>query len=181
MKTLRIAIAGIAALATLTACGAGQISQTADQVAAVDGVQAQGEDGKVLVRDVTIVVNDDSSAAVKFTAINDDTKMTSHSLKKVKVGGKEVTLSDTPTMERNCSIVADAAEYTDKLTEVKDICITHISTELDNPGFAVGGHKEVEFTFDTGTITVDAPIAGNLHEAGQNDRVVSDKMKDHKH
>lgn len=180
MKTLRIAIAGIAALATLTACGAGQISQTADQVAAVDGVPAQTSDANVLVRDVTIVVNDDSSAAVKFTAINDDTKMTTHSLKKVTVDGKEVTLSDTPSMERNCSIVADAAEYTDMLTEADGVCITHISTEVKNPGFAIGGHKEVEFTFDNGSIKVDAPIAGNLHEAGMNDRVVSDKVEDHK-
>ncbi|MDO5076901.1 hypothetical protein [Corynebacterium sp.] len=183
MKTLRIAIAGIAALATLTACGAGQISQTADQVAAVDGVPAQTDDGKVLVRDVTIVVNDDSSAAVKFTAVNDDTKMTSHSLKKVSVGGTEVTLSDTPAMERNCSIVADAAEYTDMLTETEGVCIKHISTEIKNPGFAVGGHKEVEFTFDNGSVKVEAPIAANLHEAGKEDRVVSDKMesKDAKH
>ena len=55
MKTLRIAIAGIAALATLTACGAGQISQTADQVAAVDGVPAQTSDGNVLVRNVDLL------------------------------------------------------------------------------------------------------------------------------
>ena len=58
--------------------------------------------------------------------------------------------------------------------------IVVLSTEVKNPGFAIGGHKEVEFTFDNGSIKVDAPIAGNLHEAGMNDRVVSDKVEDHK-
>ena len=46
MKTrsaLIVAVLGAASLG-LTACGAGQISQTADQVAAVDGASGQTED-----------------------------------------------------------------------------------------------------------------------------------------
>ena len=94
-RGVALGLAGCAALA-LSACGAGQISQTANQVAAVDGASAHSDDNTIAVRDVTVVVNDDSTAALKFTAVNQDTSESTHTLESVTVGGEQVTLSEKP-------------------------------------------------------------------------------------
>lgn len=174
LKTARrgalFAVAG-AAVVALSACSAGQISQTSDQVAAVDGAGAATEDKTVLVRDVTVIVNDDQSAALKFTAINDNASMQTHNLKSVKVDGKDVTLSEKPSFERGCSVVADSKENLELLKKNDDLCITYVDTKLENPGFAVGGQKPVTFTFDNGEVEVNAAIATNHNEDGKDNRV----------
>ena len=146
-RGVALGLAGCAALA-LSACGAGQISQTANQVAAVDGASAHSDDNTIAVRDVTVVVNDDSTAALKFTAVNQDTSESTHTLESVTVGGEQVTLSEKPKLERECTVVADSKKYIDNLTKPETGCITHISTSLENNGLALGGTKDVVFNFD---------------------------------
>ena len=71
MKSLKSAVSAIAASALLLAgCSAGQITQTSDQVAAVDGAGAASDNQEVAVQDVTVVLDDNGQAALKFTAIN---------------------------------------------------------------------------------------------------------------
>lgn len=169
-----VAVAGAAA-AALSACSAGQITQTADQVAAVDGASANTEDKTVAVRDVTVIVNEDQTAGLKFTAINTDTSGKDHTLKSVKVDGKDVTLSEKPAIERNCSVVADTKDNIELMKKNESICITYIDSELSNDGFAVGGQKPVVFEFDSGKVELNATIATNHNEDGADNRVEAPK------
>lgn len=99
MKSLNLAarrgalvtVAAASALA-LASCSAGQITQTSSQVAAVDGNQAGSANDPVLVRDVTVHLTTDGEAGVKFTAINQDTSHTSHTLESVTVDAKRLSL-----------------------------------------------------------------------------------------
>ena len=68
-------VAALSALA-LASCSAGQVTQTSTQAAAVDGANADTENGEIAVRDVTIHVTEDGEAGLKFTAINQDTSHT---------------------------------------------------------------------------------------------------------
>ncbi|ALC06767.1 hypothetical protein CDES_12085 [Corynebacterium deserti GIMN1.010] len=164
---MTVAVASALALAS---CSAGQITQTSSQVAAVDGNEAGSENDAVLVRDVTIHVTEDGEAGVKFTAINQDTSHTSHSLESITVDGEEVEIDGAQPIERNCSLVADIQSELDLLVEPEVGCIQHVATSLDNPGFAYGGVVPVEFTFDTGSFTVDATVSAPVLESGQVDR-----------
>lgn len=69
-KGATISATAIAALA-LASCSAGQITQTSNQVAAVDGGEAESEDGNIAVRDVAIQIEPNTGeASLKFTASN---------------------------------------------------------------------------------------------------------------
>lgn len=165
-----LTLAGVGTM-VLSACSAGQVSQTADQVAAVDG--ASGGNGKdhVVVRDVTIVV-DGQDAAVKFTAINQDPAGTKHTLKSVTVDGQKVNVTgDQLTLDGQCSLVADSKEGIATIPDAGDAkCIAKATTSFNNTGLAAGGTKDVTFSFDTGDITVNAAIAAPLLPAGQSER-----------
>ena len=175
-KKLTVTVLAGATL-TLSACGAGQISQTANQVAAVDGASATDEHLKrlinlkgehIAVRDVTVLVDDEGEAALKFTAINlNPVGSDAHTLKKVTVGDQTVKFDDEDlTIEPNCSLVADSEAGLDKLAQDKEACITYVANTVDNPGFALGGNKEVTFEFNDLSVTTDATIAAPVLDAG---------------
>ncbi|MCK7638432.1 hypothetical protein [Corynebacterium pygosceleis] len=161
VKGAAAALVSVAAALTLSACSSGQISQTASQVAAVDGARAETPDGKVAVRDVTVEVNGTSTASLRFTLVNQDTDMTVHALKSATVDGEKVTLRGETELGRDCSIVAGSREHLDSLPEVGDgICISHLVTGVRDKGFPPGGNADIVFTFDNGeTIDVSATIA----------------------
>lgn len=164
-----VTVAAASALA-LASCSAGQISQTSSQVAAVDGSQAGSAQDPVLVRDVTVHVTEDGEAGLKFTAINQDTTHTSHTLESVSVDGEEVELGAVEPIERNCSLVADIQSEIDLLPEPESDCIQQVVTSLSNPGFAYGGVVPVIFTFDTGEVSLDATVSAPVLESGVTDR-----------
>lgn len=166
-----ITVAAASALA-LASCSAGQITQTSHQVAAVDGASGSTDDGKLVVRDVTVHVTEDGETGLKFTAANLDESNKTHSLKSVKIDGEEVAIDGDTSLKANCSIVADIPSEMDKLTEPKNMCIHHVTTSIDNPGFAFSGNKEVTFSFDGGDVTVLATISAPVHDAGTVDRKV---------
>lgn len=162
MKSLKsagiISAAALSALA-LASCSAGQITQTSSQVAAVDGASADSEDGTVAVRDVTVVVNEEGDAALKFTAINQDPSMTEHTLDSVEVDGAAVEM-DSATLGRDCVLVGDSAEGLDSMPQAENTgCIEYTETSLPNDDFAIGGNLPVVFSFDTGEVEVTATIA----------------------
>lgn len=165
----RSAIMTVAALSALAlaSCSAGQVTQTSSQAAAVDGANADSENGVISLRDVTIHVNEDGEAGLKFVAINNDQSHTVHTLESVTVDGEyEVEIDGADPLERDCAIVADLQEELDKLVEPEAGCTQHVATTVENPGFAYGGNLPVEFVFDTGSMTVDAAISAPLLESG---------------
>ncbi len=153
-----VSAAALSALA-LASCSAGQVTQTSTQVAAVDGAWADSEGGEVAVRDVTVLVLDDNSAALKFTAVNQDPTMTAHTLESVQVDGTEVELENTPALGHDCSLVGDSEEGLEGIPETEIGCIEYTATSLDNEDFPIAGSIPVTFSFDTGTIEVTAPIS----------------------
>lgn len=176
MKSLkRVAAAAVAGCATLAlvGCSAGQITQTSNQVAAVDGASASTEDGSVAVQDVTVVLAEDGQAALKFTATNQDTAMKDHTLKSVDVDGQNVTISGNSSIAYNCALVADSKDGLERMPQDKnDNCIEYTTTTLANDDFAYGGNVPVTFNFDTGSLDVVATVSAPTLASGQVDREV---------
>ncbi len=166
-----ISAAALSALA-LASCSAGQVTQTASQVAAVNGAEGASEDGTVAVRDVTIVLDDKGEAALKFTAINQDTSMTEHMLKSVDVDGQSVSINAEP-LGRDCALVSDSADGLASTPQADGVgCIQYTETSLDNEDYAIGGNVPVTFTFDTGDVEVWAAVAAPQLPAGSHVRQV---------
>ena len=159
MKPLKIFIAATSAL-LLASCSAGQITQTSDQVAAVDGASVNSSDNTIAVRDVTIHVTKDGETGVKFTAINQDKKRdATHKLEKITIDGQEVAIDGTTEFKAGCNLVGGIPSEMAKLTEPEGACVTHVTTTADNPGFPLGGTKDVVFDFDSGQVTARAAVA----------------------
>ncbi|WP_175934488.1 hypothetical protein [Corynebacterium sp. Marseille-P4321] len=173
LKAAGVALAAGAALA-LTGCSAGQITQTSDQVAAVDGASGATENGEVAVQDVTVVLAEDGTAALKFTATNQDTSMKDHTLQNVAVDGQTVQLENSGAIKYNCALVADSAEGLERMPQDDDNCIVYTETALNNEGFAYGGNLPVKFTFDTGTVDVTATVSAPTLPSGQVNRETGD-------
>ncbi len=171
LKQVAVAAAAAGALA-LTGCSAGQITQTSDQVAAVDGASAATENGEIAVQDVTVVLAEDGTAALKFTATNQDTSLTDHTLKSVSVNGTPVQLKATGPISYNCVLVADSAEGLDRMPQDEQNCFEYVAAPIANDNFAYGGNVDVTFTFDTGTIEVPATVSAPTLASGQVDREV---------
>ena len=166
-----ISAAALSALA-LASCSAGQVTQTASQVAPVNGAEGNTEDGTVAVRDVTIIVDEQGEAALKFTAINQDTSMTEHTLESIDVNGNDVTVDAEP-LARDCVLVGDSAARLEATPQADGIgCIQYTETSLTNDNFAVGGNVPVTFTFDSGEIEMTAAVAAPQLPAGSHDRQV---------
>ena len=171
----RVAAAAVAGCATLAlvGCSAGQITQTSNQVAAVDGASASTEDGSVSVHDVTVVLAEDGQAALKFTATNQDTSMKDHTLKSVDVDGQNVAISGNSSIAYNCALVADSKDGLERMPQDKnDNCIEYTATTLANDDFAYGGNVPVTFNFDTGSLDVVATVSAPTLASGQVDREI---------
>ncbi|KKA80863.1 hypothetical protein [Corynebacterium diphtheriae] len=175
-----ISVAAASALA-LASCSAGQITQTSDQVAAVDGSEVDNANGTIALRDVTISLTEQGQAGVKFTAINQDNSNKEHVLKSITVDGTKATIDGDTKLASDCSIVGGIKAEMSRLTEPKSGCITHVITSVENKGLAVGGSKNVVFSFDSGDIALDATIAAPVLESGQHDRQVGGEHANHSH
>ena len=166
-----VSVAAVSAL-LLAACSAGQITQTSSQVAAVNGASAQTEDGSVTVQDVTVLLDENGEAALKFTASNQDYQMHEHKLQSIEVDGQSVQMDSTEPMGYNCNIVGDSADGLEQMPQSTDTtaCVEYVETALDNKDFAYGGNIPVTFTFDSGTIDVTATVAAPTLESGDSVR-----------
>lgn len=111
MKSLKpaAAVSAIAASALLIAgCSAGQITQTSNQVAAVDGASTTSENQEIAVQDVTLVLEENGTAALKFTAINQNDARQPHTLLSASVNGNDVVLDGPTEIPAQCVLVADS-------------------------------------------------------------------------
>lgn len=172
-----IVTAAVLTTMALAGCSAGQITQTADQAAAVDGASVWNQDPRFSVNDITILLNDQTGeAALKFTATNEDVESDAsgvgHELLSVSVDGQDVDVSEADPIRYNCSLVADAEAHFDEhyrdesAVEATNACIQRISTEMDNNNYAFGGTVPVIFEFSFGTIEADAAVAAQTFPAG---------------
>ena len=166
-----ISVTAVSALA-LASCSAGQITQTADKVAAVDGASASTEDNKVAVRDVTILVEPNGTAALKFTAVNQGYDTDVISLESVEVDGQRVEMDKTQPLHRDQSIIADSQKNLDATTQQDSENVQYIATSLKNDDFGYAGDRPVTFEFSNGSIDVDATIAATQMQSGEFDRDV---------
>ena len=57
--------------------------------------------------------------------------------------------------------------------------IQYVETSLDNDAFAYGGTVGVTFTFDAGTVSVDAPVSAPLLPSGESDRGLGEEHSGH--
>lgn len=167
-----ISVAAASALA-LASCSAGQITQTSSQVAAVDGAAGSTSDNAVAVRDVTVIVTSEGETGLKFTAVNQDPSDKDHTLKSVTVGGEKVTLSGDTTFASDTSLVADVASQIENLPQGDTGNLKYVKTSLTNNGLAIGGTKDVVFTFDDGEASVTATIAEPPLKSGTENRDVT--------
>ncbi len=173
MKSLKpaAAVSAIAASALLLAgCSAGHITQTSEQVAAVDGASAISDNEEVAVHDVTVVLDSEGQSALKFTAINQNTKREPHILQSVTVDGTPVQLNGSTTIASECSLVADSAEALEAMPKSDSNCIEYVTTSLPNKNFAYAGNVPVQFKFDVATVDVTATISAPTVQSGQSER-----------
>ena len=166
-----ISVTAVSALA-LASCSAGQVTQTADKVAAVDGASASTDDNKVAVRDVTILVEPDGSAALKFSAVNQGYDTDVISLESVEVDGQRVEMDKAQPLHRDQSIIADSQKNLDATTQQDSENVQYIATSLKNDDFGYAGDRPVTFEFSNGSIDVDATIAATQMQSGEFDRDV---------
>lgn len=166
-----ISVTAVSALA-LASCSAGQVTQTADKVAAVDGASASTDDNKVAVRDVTILVEPDGTAALKFTAVNQGYDTDVVSLESVKVDGQRVEMDKAQPLHRDQSIIADSQKNLDATTQQDSESVQYIATKLKNDDFGYAGDRPVTFEFSNGSVDVDATIAATQMQSGEFDRDV---------
>ena len=166
-----MSVTALSALA-LASCSAGHVAQTAEKVIAVDGASASTEDGKVAVRDVTIQVEPDTGeTSLKFVAVNQGYKVDDVTLESVSVDGQDVPLEGVEPLPRDHALYADSQENLDRLPkDGKDKNITYVTTSLENEDYAFGGSRPVTFTFNTGTIEVDATVSASPLQSGNYDR-----------
>ena len=166
-----ISVTAVSALA-LASCSAGQVTQTADKVAAVDGASASTDDNKVAVRDVTILVEPDGSAALKFSAVNQGYNTDVVSLESVEVDGQRVEMDKTQPLHRDQSIIADSQKNLEAQPQQDSENVQYIATKLKNDDFGYAGDRPVTFEFSNGSIDMNATIAATQMQSGEFDRDV---------
>lgn len=168
MKSLKPVVAlTVASALALTGCSAGQITQTSSQVAAVDGATAFTENRELSVLDVTVVLDENGQAALKFVATNQDRSEADHQLLSAEVDGARVNLGSTKTIGYNCSLVSDSKDGLDRIPESKDACIQYVANSVENKDFAYGDNVPVKFNFDAGSIDVTATVSAHTVPSGE--------------
>lgn len=171
-RGLIVATAAASALA-LASCSAGQITQTSEQVAAVDGAFAENDDQSVSVRDAVIVVDPDTrDAALRFILVNDGYADTEVSIDSVEVDGQTADISGDEPLSRGQTLVVDSEESIDNMPEKEGEDTKYATSSLKDDDFGFGGAREVTFHLSSGDITLEAPIAAPEEVSGSIDRDV---------
>lgn len=173
MKSLKpaAAVSAIAASALLIAgCSAGQITQTSNQVAAVDGASVTSENQEIAVQDVTVVLEDNGVAALKFTAINQNDSREPHTLLSATVDGNDVEFDAPVEIPAQCVLVADSEAAIGSIPRSDSDCIQYVTTSVFNDNFAYGGNVEVSFRFDNATVDVTATVSAPTLPSGASSR-----------
>ena len=162
-----LALVAAGSAVALTACGAGQITQTSNQAAAVNGTNGHLEN--VSLRDATIVIGKDGNSYLKFTASNLENLGESATLQSISIDGKDANVNGDKTIKPGCNLVAATP---DEVAEIKkgaqNVCTTYASPELSSTeGVYPGGSLPAKFAFDQGTAELNLPVVGEHPTAGE--------------
>lgn len=161
-----LALVAAGSALALSACGAGQISQTSSQVAAVNGASGTAEHADV--QDVTVVVGPDNALALKFTITNEDTHGKPVKVESVKVEGKEVSGLEKTEIPAGGSLIADGKFAMEDIEAKEQKQLQYAATSIKGvDDVYVGGHKKVTFKLDVGEVELSAPVSAYVPEAGQ--------------
>lgn len=173
-----LALVAAGSAMALTACGAGQISQTANQVPAVNGTNGTVE--HVTVRDASVVIAADGEAYVKFTASNLEDNGAPVKLESIEVDGKNVELDGLTEIKPGGNMVTDAPEILKDIEKGgKNLNNEYGSPKLSSSeGLFPGGSKDAVFTFDKGEISIPVSIIKEQPVSGETFRDKSTKIVD---
>ncbi|WP_196073228.1 copper chaperone PCu(A)C [Nakamurella alba] len=151
LRSARIAALALAAGLAFTGCAAGQVSQTADQVAAIDG--ANGTVGQIGVRDVLFPETEPGGYA---TGANVPL------LLRVSNEGlaADTLTSVTSTVATSVTIGGTATVPAQTLTTIDEQSPITLTLEGLTAAIPYGFSVPVTFTFEkAGNVTVNVPIA----------------------
>ncbi len=150
-RTALVALALGAALGA-SACGAGQTSQTAEQVATVDG--GSGSAGDVHVNDLKVVLPEsgEGEARVGFVVSYTGSGIGEPiSVDRVEVDGATVQLEGATPLERGCTLVFSAAEDAQPAPGGDSLCIANGTATLPSSDELVLGQSvEATVNFSNG-------------------------------
>lgn len=167
-RTALVVLAAGTALG-MTACGAGQVSQTANQVAAVDG--GRGSVGELTVNDLQVIVPDNGGAArvgfvASFTGYGLGEEVTIDS---VVVDGVKAQLGAIQPIQRGCSVVFDATEDAKPAPKQDNLCIEHTTATLaSSDDLHIGTSVPATVSFSNGDqIETEAGVMAEILEIGE--------------
>lgn len=168
LRRTALVVLAVGAALGASACSSGQISQTANQVAAVDG--GRGTAGELTVNDLQVVLDEEGAEgrvgfAVSYTGYGFDEPV---SIDSVEVDGLPVALGATQPMERGCSIVFDAREDAEPGQAEGDICLERaVATLPGSEDLRMGTSVPATLSFSNGDqIETNAAVMGSIVEAG---------------
>ncbi|KAA0917906.1 hypothetical protein [Dietzia sp. ANT_WB102] len=171
LRRSALVVLAVGAALGASACSAGQVSQTANQVAAVDG--GRGSAGDLYVNDLQVVVPENGGEArVGFVASYSGYGLGAGvSLDRVEIDGKPVQIGETRPIERGCSIVVDPREGT-KPAPVEGVCVEQTSATLPSADdLNIGVSVPATIAFSNGDqIQTEAAVVGEVLKAGTYDR-----------
>ena len=166
LRRTALVVLAVGAALGASACGSGQISQTASQVAAVDG--GNGSLGDLNVNDLQVTLDEDGGdARVGFVASFSGSGLDEPiSLESVEIDGEQAKLGQTKPMERGCTIVVDASENAKPTPAPEGVCLETTTASLpasDDLKIAVSVPATVSFS-NGAQIETEAAVVGHLLE-----------------
>ena len=168
LRRTALVVLAVGAALGASACSAGQLTQTSNQVAAVDG--GQGSVGDLTVNDlvVSLPAAGDAEARVGFTA-----SYTGYgfgepvTVDRVQIAGTPVQLGEAPALERGCSIVFTVRGEADPNPGGEGVCVTEATATIPAGELSPGTSVPATVSFSNGDqLETDAAIVTETPEAG---------------
>ncbi|EYT62383.1 hypothetical protein H483_0110955 [Dietzia sp. UCD-THP] len=150
LRRTALVVLAVGTAVGLSACGAGQVSQTANQVAAVDG--GQGSAGELHVNDLVVVLPEEGEARLGFAASFTGTGMgESISLDRIEIDGTQADLGETQPLERGCSLIVSPAADVEPVPPRDDLCVERSTATLpDSDDLRIGTSVPATVSFSNG-------------------------------
>lgn len=169
LRRSALVVLAVGAALGASACGSGQISQTAGQIPAVDG--GRGTAGDLSVNDFQVLIpQDGGDVRVGFAASYTGYGITDPiGIESAEVDGLPVQLGDTRPMERGCSIIFDSTPDAAPMPPAADVCLEHATATLPGgEGLHMGTSVPATVSFSNGDqIELDAAVMADPVESGE--------------
>lgn len=168
LRRTALVVLAVGAALGASACSSGQISQTANQVAAVDG--GRGSVGDLHVNDLQVAVSEDGEARVGFVASFSGYGLgEAVSLETVEIDGQTAQLGEVQPIERGCTVVVDAREDAEPAPAQEGICVETTTATL--PGaddLNIGTSVPATVSFSNGDqIETEAAVVAPILEVDE--------------